>query len=188
MRLKKQSHIAGVIITLLSATLACGGPLPVGGPTPTYEPVPVSSEAAQSLEDKFNSLGVASGEVTVSITESELTSYVEQQLAAQPESAFSNPQVYLRDGKIKMFVTVNTGNLKANALIILNATIEDNKMKLTVDSASLGPVPVPQNVLDSLTSTLNDRLLALASDMPAGVGLKSISIADGAMTVTALVK
>lgn len=168
--------------------LACGGPLPVGGPTPTYEPVPVSSEAAQSLVDKFNSLGVASGEVTVSITEGELTSYLDQQLEAQPESAFSNPQVYLRDGKIKLYLTVTTSNLKANALIVMNATIENNRMKLTVDSANFGPVPVPQDVLDSLAATLNDRLLALASSMPTGVGLKSISIADGTMIITAIVK
>jgi hypothetical protein len=188
MRFKLQFPIAGALLVLLGVALACGGPLPVGGPTPTLEPVPVSSEAAQSLVDKFNSLGVASGEVTVAITESELTSYVEQQLQAQPDSPFSDPQIYLRDGKINLYVTVTTSNLKANAQIVMNATVENNQMKVTVDRASLGPVPVPEDVLNSLTSTLNDKMLALASDLPSGVGLKAIAIADGLMTITAIVK
>jgi hypothetical protein len=179
---------------ILAALLACGGglpgsgPLQIGGPTPEYSPVPVSTESVGSLSDKLNALGNASGEVQVTITEAELTSVFEQQLAAQPDSPFSNPQVYLRDGKIKLYATVTTSNLTGNALVIMNPVIVDNKLKVTIESADFGPVPAPQSVLDSLASTVNDQLLTLVGQMPTGVGLKSIAIADGNLTLTTVVK
>ncbi len=180
--------LSGAFAVLTAAMLACGGPLTLGGPTPTYEPIPVSTEAIGSLKDKFNSLGAAAGEVTVSLTESELTSFIDEQLAAQPDTAFSNPQVYLRDGKIRLYGTVTTENFTANALIIMNASIVDNRMQVAIESADFGPVPVPQDLLNSLTTTINDQLLSLFSGLPTGVGIKSIAIADGSLTLTAIVK
>lgn len=186
--------IVTAVATALAAMLACGGglpgegPLSVGGPTPEYSPVPISTEAIQSLSDKFDALGASSGEVTVTITEPELTSFIDQQMAAQPDGAFSNPQVYLRDGKIKLYTTVTTDNLSADALVVMNASIKDNALKVIIDSADFGPVPVPQGVLDSLTSTVNDELLALVSGLPTGVGLKGVSVNDGLLTLTAVVK
>lgn len=177
---------------IFGALLACGGglngPLEVGGPTPEYSPVPASTESVGSLSDKLNALGNASGEVQVTITEAELTSVFQQQLAAQPDSPFSNPQVYLRDGKIKLYATVTTNNLTGNALIIMNPVIVDNKLQVKIESADFGPVPAPQNVLDSLASTINDQLLSMVSGLPTGVGLKSIAIADGTLTLTTIVK
>ncbi len=183
----KRIFVALAFAALWLAGLACGGPPEASNPTPTYEPIPVSTEAIQSLKDKFSSLGVVSGEVTVSITESELTSYFAEQLAAQPDSAFSDPQVYLRDGKLKLYLTVTTESLAVKAQIILNPMIVDNRLQVSIESADFGPIPAPQNVLDSLTAVLNDKLLALASNLPNGVGLKNIVIADGQMTLTAIV-
>lgn len=180
--------IAFACAAILAAMLACGGPLQVGGPTPEYSPVPVSTEAIQSLDDKFEALGVASGEVTVTLTETELTSLFDQQLQAQPDSAFSDPQVYLRDGKIKLYITLTTNNLTGKALVVMNATIVDNKLQVAIESADFGPLPVPQGILDSLAATINDQLLAAMSGLPTGVGLKNIVIADGTLTITTIVK
>lgn len=184
----KTRNLAIVFVALTACALACGGPVAMGGPTPAYDPIPVSTEAAQSLIDKFEAAGATSGEITVSITESEFTSYVDGQLKAQPDATFSNPQIYLRDGKIMFYGTVTTEQLTANAEVVMNATIQDNKLAITVDSANFGPLPVPQAVLDSVTTTMNDNLLELAGDMPTGVGLKSVTIADGLLTLTAVVK
>ena len=177
-----------VLAAMLTAALACGGPLPVGGPTPAYDPIPISTEAVGSLNDKFNSLGVASGEVTVTITESELTSYLDQQLEAQPDSAFSNPQVYLRDGKLKLYAVVTTEQLTGNVEIVMNAVIKENQLVVEIESANFGPAPAPQSLLDSLTATINDQLFGPVSNLPTGVGIKSIVVADGQMTLTAIVK
>ncbi|MBI3240995.1 MAG: LmeA family phospholipid-binding protein [Chloroflexi bacterium] len=184
----KRLVISVVLIVILSAALACGGPLAVGGPTPEYPTVAVSTESAQSLTDKFESLKASTGEVTVSITESELTSFIAEKLAAQPDSALSNPQVYLRDGKIKLYATVTTSSFTANALIVVNVTLVDGQMAATIEKADFGPVPVPSDLLSSLTSTINDNLLALADKLPSDVRLKSIAIADGNLTLTADVK
>jgi hypothetical protein len=182
------TRLTTLCILLVTAALACGGPITVGGPTSTYQPVPVSSEAAQSLIDKFEAVGATSGEVTVSITESELTSFIDAQLQAQPDASFSNPQVYLRDGKILLYTTVTTEQITANAEVIMNAAIKDNTLDVTIESANFGPIPVPEGSLDALASTINDNLLSLVSDMPTGVGLKDITIADGLLTLTAVVR
>jgi len=184
----KKLMLFGALTTLLIAALACGGPLAVGGPTPEYPPVVVSTESAASLTDKFEALKSTTGEVTVAITESELTSFIADKLAAQPEATLSNPQVYLRDGKIKLYTTVTTSNFTANALIVLNAAVVEGQLTTTIEKADFGPVPVPNNLLTSLTSTINDNLLSLVNKLPAGVRLKSIAIADGNLTLTADVK
>jgi hypothetical protein len=188
MKSQLSTRLATICITLTAAALACGGPITVGGPTPTYEPIPVSSEAAQSLIDKFDAVGATSGEVTVSITESELTSFIAGQLEAQPDASFSNPQVYLRDGKILLYTTVTTEQITANAEVVMNATIQDNTLDVTIESANFGPIPVPEGSLDALASTISDNLLSAMSDMPTGVGLKDITIADGLLTIMAVVR
>lgn len=187
-RLDLRLILSGAFAVLAAAVLACGGPLALGGPTPSYDPIPVSTEAIGSLKDKFNSLGAASGEVTVAITESELTSFIDEQLAAQPDNAFSNPQVYLRDGKIRLYGIVTTESFTANALVVMNASIVDNQMQVAIESADFGPVPAPQDTLSALTSTINDKLLSLFSGLPTGVGIKNITIADGNLTLTMTVK
>lgn len=189
---RKMSTVAACLAVLF-ALLACAGlssdsPLSVGGPTPEYSPVPVSTEAVNSLGTKLGSLGATSGQVTVSITEPELTSVVEQQMAAQPDGAFSNPQIYLRDGKIKLYTTVTTNNLKANALIVFKTAVQNNQVQVAVESADFGPVPMPQAVLDTFTTSINNQLASLVAGLPAGVAIQDIAIADGTLTLTALVK
>lgn len=172
------------VLALALASLACTQ-VAVGGPTPEYPPIPVSTETVGGLVDKFSSLGAATGEVTVSITEAELTSLVAQKNAENPDSVFSNPQIYLRDGKIKAYMLVTTEQFNANALIIMTATVQNDQMAIGIESANFGPVPAPSGILDSLTSTVNDNLLSLVNKLPAGVKIKNIVIADGTLTLTA---
>jgi len=175
---------------MMLPALACGsGPLAVGGPTPEYPTVAVSTESAASLVDKLSALNAATGEVTVSITETELTSFMADKLTSVPDASFSNPQVFLRDGKIKLYATVVTSNFTANALIVMNTAVAtDGQLTATLEKADFGPLPVPTSLLDSLTTTINDNLLSLMNKLPAGVQLKSITIADGTMALTANVK
>lgn len=188
--MKKHQVVAWILLVFPVLTaLACGnGPLAVGGPTPEYPTVAVSTESAGSLVDKLSALNAATGEVTVSITETELTSFMADKLTSVPDATFSDPQVFLRDGKIKMYATVTTSNFTANALIVLNTVVVDGKVTTTIERADFGPIPAPTRLLDSLTETINDDLLSLMDKLPAGVQLKSIAIADGVMTLTANVK
>lgn len=185
--MKKNALTSAVMITLLAA-LACASPLAVGGPTPEYEPIPVSTESAGALLNKFSALSAASGEVTVSITESELTSYLAEQLAAQPDAKFTNPQIYLRDGEMKLYSTVIADNFTANALVVMKAAVENGQMTIGLEKADFGPVPMPQGMLSSLTSSINDKLLSLIAKLPAGVAIKAITIAEGNLTLTAVIK
>jgi hypothetical protein len=186
---KPQIVTVTALALLIGGALACGsGPLAVGGPTPEYPTVAVSTESAGSLVDKLSALNAAAGEVTVSITEAELTSFMADKLTSTPDATFSDPQVFLRDGKIKLYTVVTTSSFTANALIVLNTPVVDGNVTAAIEKADFGPIPVPTGLLDSLTQTVNDNLLSLINKLPAGVQLKSIAIADGVMTLTANVK
>ncbi|MBI2976380.1 MAG: LmeA family phospholipid-binding protein [Chloroflexi bacterium] len=169
---------------VMFAALACSS-VTVGGPTPEHAPIAVSTEAVGSLLDKFKSLSSATGEVTVSITESELTSWLAGQLASDTTATFTHPQVYLRDGQIKFYSTVVTSNFTANALVVMKAAVVNGQIDVSLVTADFGPVPVPGGMLKTLTSTLNDKLLSLVNDAPGGVTVTAITVGDGALTMTA---
>ena len=179
--------LVGTGTILWSRNLGVGsftyGQAPAVGLVGLVQTLFVSSDAG-----KLYALDAATGEVTVSITETELTSFMADKLTSVPDTTFSDPQVFLRDGKIKMYATITTSNFIANALIVLNTAVVDGKVTATIEKADFGPIPVPASLLDSLTKTINDDLLSLMDKLPAGVQLKSIAIADGVMTLTANVK
>jgi hypothetical protein len=180
--------ICCALIALALAALACDQQLSTGGPTPEYKPIPVTTQAAGSLTSKIASLAAAAGEVTLSITEAEMTSYLAQQLTQQTgDVTITDPQAYFRDGKMKLYAKIISPNITANALIVINATVNNGQLALIIEKADVGPFPVSNDLLSNLTSLINDQLLATLSKLPKGVKIKTVSLADGTMTITATI-
>jgi len=176
------------LIALVLATVACDQQFSTGGPTSEYKPIPVSSQSAGSLTSKIASLAAATGEVTLSITEAEMTSYLAQQLSQQTgDVTLTDPQAYFRNGKMKLYAKIISPNLTANALIVINATVNNGQLALIIEKADVGPIPVSGDLLAKLTSLINDQLLATLSKLPKGVKIKTVTLADGAMTITATI-
>jgi len=182
-----------IMITFVSsfgaAGLACG--LPLGGPTPPASPIPVSTEAAGQLQDLWKSAveNSSNGEVSVVVTEEQLTSYAAIKLAEQADPPLSDLQIFLRDGKVQIYGTAKAGTISTKAVIVLSAAVTpEGALKLSVDQANFGPLPVPASLLDDLSKALDEGLTGKLGSQASGLKITSLLIADGQMTITGTVK
>jgi hypothetical protein len=177
------------VISLGAASLACGLPFR-GGPTPPASPIPVSTEAAGELLDVWKSAveNSSNGEVSVVITEEQLTSYAAIKLAEQEEPPLRDPQVFLRDGKVQIYGTAQAGSLTAPAVIVLSATVTpEGQINLNIDQANFGSLPVPASLLEDLSTALDEGLTGRLGSQASGVKITNLLIADGQMTITGAV-
>ena len=176
--------------TLLLSTLACS--IFVGGPDYPEQPIPVSTEAVQSLQTQIEAaalVGAETGVVTLQINEEQLTSYIAFRMAVQEKPAFTDPQVYLRDGQMQIYGKVERGILTANVLVILAVGFDElGQPKIEITSADFGPFPAPQGLKQSLTALVTEAFIGSLGPVATGFRIESIAIADGLMTVTGRIK
>lgn len=175
-----------VLAALGLAALACGPSLGLGAPTPPASPIPVSSEAAGQLEGVWGTAiaNAKDNQVTVVMTEEQLTSYAALKLTSTPNMPITEPQIYLRNGKIYLFGKVKTNNLTLPAALTLSVTpTATGAVSVTIEDANLGPMPVPSSLRDELASNLNDAIAQNAGATNTGFKVTDIAIADGTLTV-----
>jgi len=173
------------LISLAAASLACD--LTVGGPTPPGSPIPVSTEAAGQLREVWKTAiaNAQNGEVTVIITEEQLTSYLALKLEAQTNPPLHNVQVYLRNNRIQIYGTAKAGTVSTTAAVSLAFTITpEGKAQFSIDEADFGPVPVPTSLLSSLSSALNEALTGQFGTLATGIKITTAIISDGYMAIS----
>lgn len=175
-----------LLIALAAATLACD--LSVGGPTPPGSPIPVSTEAAGELTTLWSAAATTipkGGEVSVTLTEAQLTSFVALRLQDQPDAPLKDIQVFLRDGKIQLFGNAQAGNVKTTALVVIGVSVtESGSVLFKAEKADFGPLPVPSALLDSLSTTLNEAFTGNIGSTATGLKVTGLLIADGQMAIT----
>ncbi len=173
-----------VLCVLGAAALACA--VSVEGPTPPGSPIPISTQAAGQVDELWKN-AVADpkdGKVTITVNETQLTSFVAAQLAASKDTVISNPQVYLRDNKILLYGTAKAGDITTTVSAAFSTTVtEQGTLQLQVASANFGPVTLPNDLLARLSIMLNDALTGSLTDLAVGVRLDSVEIGDGKMTI-----
>ena len=185
------------LATLILASLACT--VFVGGPDYSdLDPIPVSAEAAQSLKDGIKKSfedGLATGAVTIGITEPQITSYIALRLQSDPnlqqdnKPLITDPQVYLRDGQMKIYGKTQQGMFTANIGIIINVGVgEDGKPKIEIASADFGPFPAPEGINETITAMIEEAYTGSLGPVATGLRIETISIADGAMIITGRIK
>jgi len=175
---------------LLLGTLACS--IFVGGPDFPERTIPVSAEAVESLQAQIEAAvlaGAQIGDVTLQITEEQITSYIAFKMAAQENPAFQEPQVYLRDGQMQIYGKVERGYLNANVLIALTVGVDEaGQPKIEITTADFGPFPAPDGLKQSMTAVITEAYTGSLGPVATGFRLEDISIADGLMTVTGRIK
>src|SRR5512147_964665 len=89
--------IAILVVASLACSLSIGLPAITIPPTDTPTPIPVSTQAAGEFVNSLKqpTLDAAAGTATIVLTEEEITSYVAEQLQADPNPFIRNPQVIL---------------------------------------------------------------------------------------------
>jgi hypothetical protein len=173
-----------LLATLVFGALACNLP---GANSPTA--IPVSTEAAGGLVATLTSITPGpGGETTITLTQEQLTSYVALELQKTPDVPFTDPQIILTEGKLKM-----TGNLDLNGV---NAPCEmemevavspDGGPDVNVLSAKFGPLEMPSDVLQSLSDVVAKGLSKQMNDQAGGdLQLQSLTIGDGTLTATGI--
>ncbi|GAB4456067.1 MAG: hypothetical protein Kow0070_05490 [Anaerolineales bacterium] len=186
-----------VLAVLALASLACT--VNVGGPDYSDRPViPVSNEAAESLKDEIRrafEAGAVSGEVTIQITETQITSVLAQRLQSDAnlqqdkKPLITDPQVYLRDGQMQIFGKTQQGIFTANIGIIVAVGVDENgKPKIEIVSADFGPLPAPEGLTAALSAMIEEAYTGAVGPVATGLRIQTITIADGIMTVTGRIR
>jgi hypothetical protein len=193
-----------ITVMMLSLLTACA--FNAGGPKYPQTSIPISPEAAQSLQQAVTAAaaqGALSGEFSLTITETQLTSYlalnmaVPAELAAPGEtveqpnpqeqiaSVVSNPQVFLQDGQIQTYGTLQYGFLSATGRVVLSVT-PDTQGNLTIELTEMdfGSLPLPDALKSTVSSALTDSINGAFGPISTQFRIESISIADGAMILT----
>jgi uncharacterized protein YpmS len=177
-------RFASVLLLLAVVTLACN----LGSRQTPAPPPPVSTEAVQDLEATLESAVDKireTGEVHLELDEAQLTSLVAFELQESGDDMIRDPQVYLRDGQIQVFGTVERQNITGTARVALTVDLDDEgRPNLNVVSASLGPFPIPQQIVDNIESELDEAFTRQLNSLAPNTRFDSIVIADGKMTIT----
>jgi len=179
------------IASLVLASLACS--IFVGGPDYPEQTIPYSEDQVQTMHDQIEQAlasGAETGIITLQITETQLTSFISDRITQQASPPFTDPQVYLRDGQMKLYGKINRGIFSANMLIVMNVGIDDltGKPKVEIASADFGPFPTPEGLNTAITAVIDEAFTGSLGPVAVGFRLESIIIADGVMTLTGRIK
>lgn len=172
------------LLVLVLFSLACGLPTSPISSTPT--PVPVDPAQADALEDQLATAVadlVAGNPVTLTITEAQLAAYTDRRVREEPDAPISQPQVFLRDGKIEVIGQVSIDQLTAQANLVFEPFVENGRLRVRLLDAKLGALPVPDRFLTQINDTMNNNMEQLTSVENQRIEVQSVSISDGMMTI-----
>lgn len=188
MNIQRKTLILLIIFLLLLASLSCNlVKLSTGEDEGDGElkSIPASTEAVEDLKEGVQSAiatAQSGGPIQLVITEAQLTSLAVMRLQAPAESSIEDIQVHLRDGQIRISGTVEQNGVDLPLNISLEVFVEPTGLLHSeVITATVGPFPLPESVLDQITAQLDQ---ALMTQFKAGdLVVDSVTIAEGTMTI-----
>jgi hypothetical protein len=172
-------------ISLAGASLACQ--IDLGGPPPLEQPIAPEIEPGADVEQAWQSAveGAAeTGEIVVILDEAQLTDAIREYLARQPEPIISDPQVSLRDGRLRIQATIEQNVLKAGLLVTIVPEVNpDGEIAFRIESAELGPAPAPDAVKESISAVLTEVLSGPLGSLATGVRVTSLVVDEGQIAI-----
>ena len=195
--MKKNRYLFLFLIILILTSLACT--VFVGGPDYSDRtPIPVSNDAADSLKEEIKrafEAGATTGEVTFTITETQITSVLalrlqaDQNLQQDSKPLITDPQVYLRDGQMQIFGKTQQGMFTANIGIIVSVGVDENgKPKIEIVSADFGPFPAPEGINNTISAMIEEAYVGSVGPVATGLRIQTITIANGIMTISGRIR
>ncbi len=186
----KKKNPVFVAVLVLIITMACM--INIGGPDYPKIKIPVSTEEVINMQEQIREAllgGTESSQITLFFTESQLTSYLAFKLDSQDKPFLTEPQVYLQNNQIQVYGTIIREYLKATVSIFMTATIDpDGKLLLELSSADFGPLPVPENLKEIITSLVTEAFTGSLGTVATGFNIESIVIANSAMMIVGRLK
>ena len=173
--------------TAAAAAAARGGELASTAQATEFE-VDVTVDATVLREKVANAQRAADGTVTITITDDELNQAIQfREVSAGEEGAIAglqNVMITFTGGDAVLSAEV-TEPVQAPLVASFNPLIVDGYPRFDLVSASLGGFAVPPAMLNSVEFLVNHNLGQALSVVPAGYGVREISISEGAMTIIA---
>jgi hypothetical protein len=164
----------------------------IGGPDYPTPSIPISTEAVGELQSSLEAAvatGAVSGQIILTFTEPQLTSYLYNKLQAKSPPLITNPQVYLREDQLQVYGTARKSFFEATARIILTAGVdEQGQLKIVLTSADFGPLPIPNGLKEIISTTIQEAYTGALGPVATGFRLESVTITDGMMTIVGQTK
>jgi hypothetical protein len=185
-----QEHGASRIGTVvLIAVLALGGTWTYGALTAAPPaPVPSASPPTAQLAQADRALQQAqqSGKsvaVMLTFSDAELTATARDDLPTSYSGfTLSDPAVRIETGTLTLTAQARLGPLGGPLVVTGRPTVSSGKAALTLETATVAGVPLPDQMRESIDSSIE---LAIASLVPAKLHLTSIVARPGVLTIQA---
>jgi len=174
------------ILFLAVTALACR--LNLGGPDrPAAAPVSAAAATeASTTWDEALRQAIRTRQLTVILTEEQLTSVLAERTAADPDSILHDPVVTLRDGVIQIFGVLRQGSVEANLRLVVTPVIDsDGRLGFELTSADFGPLPAPDGVREAISGMLSEALSGPMGSVATGFRVTSVAVADGDLAIVA---
>lgn len=175
--------IGVVTIVILQACCCC---TILGGPQPPYTITP-SDEHVQRLEERMDKIDIGpDGAFSLTISEEEMTSLVVQFLEEeqQEQVIVSQPQVHFRNDRIEVYAMVHIAeSFTLPALLAFTADVVDGKVDVTIEEVTLGPIPAPESLTQSMTEQINQAFAESTTSDDGDVVITDIEIGDKELTI-----
>jgi hypothetical protein len=164
---KENRSLAVLSLSLLLALtiLACKTTGSVNLPG---SPVEISPEAAQRVEAKLVQAlqENPNNQFILRLTNEEITSYIAYSLEETTEPPITDPQVRFTKGKVYVAGKLtNISPMQVEALIVAVPRIIDEQLVIEIESVHLGPLPVPDTLLDTLSETVDKALTEAQAEL-----------------------
>ncbi len=178
-------------LALSASLLACQ--VNLGGSTPPAPTMEVSPDAAGELETEWRSAldqaQTNEGRIVLTLTERELTSYVNLALEERQDPVLEQTQIFLREGVMQVHGVAEQGLLKGNVYFEIAPIVgPDGTLTFDISSAELGPFPMPNTVRENISSLISEGLAGSIGSYASGLKLESVAIGNGAMTITGWIR
>ncbi len=182
-----QMRLFVVLLVIIAVTLACSIPT---GPERPPTPVLLTTQEVEQFQGDIQATlanSAQSGEVTVTITEQQLHSYMIAKLAEDPGLPITEPQVALTNGQVEVYGKVIQSGLTTDMQVVLQPRIDENgSPKLDVASINLGPFPVPDSLKQRVQAMADDALVDTLSATAGRFQVTNIVVTDEAVAVTGI--
>jgi len=150
--------VLSLSLLLMLTILAC---TTTGSVTLPGNPVEISSAAAQRVEAKLVEAlqKNPNSQFILRFTDEELTSYLALALEETPNPPITDPQLRFTKGKVYIAGKLaSTGPVQVKAMAVAIPRLMDDQLVVDLESVYLGPIPVPNTLLDSLSQTIDKAL------------------------------
>jgi hypothetical protein len=186
--LPRNTRFLLAVFCLTAPIIACS--VYLGGPAaPGPEILP--SGTAQDIESAWeNAIAVSGdGSVVVIFEEAQLTAYLQEKLAANPTNSLHSAQVFLRDGRVKVYGMLESGSFSASVLISLRPDITpEGGLNLVVEQAQLGPLDLPGEILSGVSSLLTGAFTGQVGSYATGFMIQEILVGDGKIAMRGVLR